>query len=451
MDERILYFIWLSNVLKPGNKCIKPLFEAFGNIKNIYNATNEQYKEAGFNSAEVSALSNKDLTLAESQYNYCKREKIGFICFDDPFYPERLKIIQDPPCMFYYRGRLLPLDDYPCVAMVGTRSCTPDGYRFAYKTAYCASSGGAVIVNGLAAGIDGACIAAALDANGYAIGLLGSGIDRIYPLCNKDLFYRLSASGLILTEFPPFTEPKGFHFPIRNRVISALTLATVVYEADADRSGAMITARHAVSQGRQIFAVPGSPDDKNYSGALELIKDGATVLTDADDILTEYSLMFPHRINTRHRVYVPEELMEKYVNAYFDKKNSPKKQSQKNSEKSFQKNQSFDNPGTVQVQTSTVNVKNEKERYVESQVLNQPNDTIQNDNELQSQATIRDLSLLSNVERQIYDLFEEKISLSADEIASHGIKIQDVLSAITLLEVYGFIKAVPGGRFEFIK
>ena len=112
--------------------------------------------------------------------------------------------------------------------MVGTRSCSERGFRLAYETAFDAASKGAVIVNGLALGIDGACIAGALDANGYAVGILGCGIDRIYPQGNKDLFHRLSASGLILTEFPPFTKPDAKNFPVRNRVLSGLSLWSLI-------------------------------------------------------------------------------------------------------------------------------------------------------------------------------------------------------------------------------
>lgn len=475
MDKRILYYIWISNVLKPGTKSIKQLFEYFGSIEKIYEADKNLYKDAGIKQSEISALGMKDLSLAETQYNYCKREKIGFLCYDDPYYPERLKLIDDPPAMFYYRGRLALLDDYPCVAMVGTRNCTPDGYRLAYRLAYTAAANGIVPVNGLAAGIDGACIAAALDANAYAVGVLGCGIDRIYPTSNRQLFYRLSASGLILTEFPPFTEPKGTNFPVRNRVISGISLASAIFEADAERSGAMITARHALNQGRHIFAVPGNPDDKKYSGALELIKDGADVLTDADDLISEYSMMFPHRINTRRKVTVPTNLLEGYVKEYFVNGKAPKKSDYSDTKRAYSKNKAFEqnnasadsfgksenssfktNSGEFDSQTHNTAINNDvkvqkshlqSEEYSQS-IPEQPK--IQSKEQSISANSGKDLSLLSSIERQIYELFEKNNTMSADDIVSFGIKIEDVLSSLTLLEVYGLIEAIPGGRFKFI-
>lgn len=421
MDNRILHYIWLSNALKPGSKTPKLLFNYFKTIENIFSATKEDYTKLGLSSHDIAALSNKDLTLSTTHYNYCKTERIGFLCYEDSYYPERLKIIDNPPPLFYYRGRLNLIDDYPCFAMVGTRTCSTDGLKLAYKTAYEASSCGGVIVNGLADGIDGACIAASLDANGYAIGVLGCGIDRIYPEKNKDIFYKLSANGLILTEFAPFTEPKGSNFPIRNRVISGLCVATVIFEASAERSGAMITARYALEQGRRLFAVPGKPYDSLYSGPLELIKSGATVLTDAADILTEYALMFPHRINLRHISSFSEERMETHIKNHSRNYSAKKKQTK------------------VKVP--------ENKKSIDSKPMSKPH-PVQTRVEQPVQTINYDLSILSQTEKQVFDIFSSNAELTLDEIASHGIKIEDVLSSVTLLEVYGFITAVPGGRYK---
>lgn len=440
MDKRILHYMWLSNALYAGSNSVKTLFAYFKNIHEIYEADKDDYKSAGLKTDEIMRLCNKDLSLVETQYNYCKREHIGFLCYDDPYYPERLKIINNPPCMFYYRGRLLHIDDYPCFAFVGTRKCSEDGFRLAYRTAYTASAQGAVIVNGLADGIDGACIAAALDANGYAIGVLGSGIDRIYPEKNRELFHRLSASGLIITEFPPFTKPLSTNFPVRNRVISGLCLATAVFEAELYKSGALISARHALEQGRGVFAVPGSPDDVRYSGPLDLIKDGANILTEAEDLLCEYSLMFPHRLNMRHVPDIPEELLKKHLARCFDlpdgkksvertvsvrKKSSAKKEKIPVAEKTASESQ-----------VSADNIPPVIHEVKEQELINKP-------------ATPKiDMSLLSATEKLIADLFTENGELSADDICAKGFKIDDVLSSITLLEVYGYIHAIPGGRYK---
>ena len=440
MDKRILHYMWLSNALYAGSTAVKTLFAYFKDIHSIYEAEKEDYKNAGLKTEEIIRLCNKDLSIVETQYKYCKREKIGFLCFDDPYYPESLKIINNPPCMFYYRGKLLHIDDYPCFAFVGTRKCSEDGFRFAYRTAYTASAQGAVIVNGLADGIDGACIAAALDANGYAIGVLGSGIDRIYPEKNRELFYRLSASGLIITEFPPFTEPKAENFPVRNRVISGLCLATAIFEADAYRSGAMISARHALEQGRGIFAVPGSPDDSRYSGPLELIKDGANVLTEAEDMLCEYSLLFPHRLNMRHVQSIPEELINKHMERCFGNKTGKKAYNKTTSKKKHETVVKENISTSTEEKTDTASTSSENVSISESIITEKAASN--------TTAPKIDMSLLSATEKQIADLFLEYNELSADDISAKGFKIDDVLSSITLLEVYGYIQAIPGGRYK---
>ena len=432
MNEKILLYIWLSSTLHPGSKTPKILLEHFGSIEKVYEAEKDSYKELSIPSGEIIALCNKNLDNAKKYYEYCKNNKVGFLCYEDPYYPERLKIIHNPPPLFYYRGKLYHLDDYPCITMVGTRSCSERGFRLAYESGYDSASKGAVVVNGLALGIDGACIAGALDANGYAVGVLGCGIDRIYPYGNKDLFERLTATGLILTEFPPFSKPVGSNFPVRNRVMSALSLATVVFEA-ADGSGAMITAKHALDQGRRIFAVPGKPYDKSYSGPLELIKDGATIFTESDDVLTEYSMSFPHRINLANKNSVPADKLNAYVARYFNKDVDP------------------DEP--VNRRHIPTDKKPSGKSLVRESVTNAPEPEkppIHNEGqtEMLNKEVNANLSLLSVVERKIYDIICDSNGITPDEISEKGIKIEDILSALTLLEIYELIKAMPGGKYS---
>lgn len=447
MDDRILYYIWLSSSLRPGSSTPKILLEHFGDITKIYNAEKEDYEALSISKGEIFSLCNKSLDTAKKYYQYCRENNIGILEYTNPCYPERLKIIDNPPAMFYYKGRLYQLDDYPCIAMVGTRSCSEKGFRLAYEVAYDASSKGAVIVNGLALGIDGACIKAALDANGYAVGLLGCGIDRIYPHGNKDLFEKLACSGLILTEFSPFTEPKGENFPVRNRVISALSLATVVFEA-AEGSGALITAKHALSQGRRIFAVPGKPYDKSYSGPLELIKDGATVFTEADDVLLEYSMSFPHRINLANKNDAPKDKLDAYVARYFKKDTDPdtpvNRRYLKNNKQPATKSETPPESKYSKVEHSAgSNTRKTEVKTSESLTQNFVSDEIENKN-----IPSHDLSILTPTERKIYDLILSGGSMTPDEIAGMGIKIDDILSALTLLEIYGLVKAMPGGKYK---
>ena len=434
MDNKNLYYIWLSSTLVAGSKTPKILLEHFGDIEKIYNAQKQDYTSIGIHPSDVMSLCNKNLDNAKRYLEYCEKSGVGILTYDNPSYPERLKIIDNPPPMFYYKGRLKMLDDYPCITMVGTRSCSERGFRFAYETAYDAASKGAVIVNGLALGIDGACIAACLDANGYAVGLLGCGIDTIYPYGNKDLFDRLSNSGLILSEFSPFSEPEGKNFPVRNRVMSALSLATCVFEA-ADGSGAKHTARHALEQGRRIFAVPAKPYDKSYAVALELIKEGATVFTESDDILIEYSMNFPHRINLANTNEVPKEKLDNLVAKYFKKDTDPdapvnRRFGSKAQNKPTQK-KAEDTP--AQIKPTAESFIKQKEEVREQQES--------------TEKKAHDLSTLSTIERKIYDTLCEGTALSPDEIASRGIRIEEILATLTLLEIYGLITAMPGGKY----
>lgn len=438
MDDKILYYIWLSCTLSPGSKTPKLLLRHFDSISEIYSATKKDYEDAGVSKYEIPALCNKSLELAKHHYDYCVKNNVAFLCFEDSYYPERLKIIENPPPLFYYKGRLSLLDDYPCITMVGTRSCSERGFRLAYNIGYDAASKGAVIVNGLALGIDGACIAGALDANGYAVGLLGCGIDRIYPYGNKDLFERLFASGLVMTEFAPFTEPAGKNFPVRNRVMSALSVATAVFEA-ADGSGAMITAKHASEQGRRIFAVPGKPYDKTYAGSLELIKDGATVFTEADDILTEYAMSFPHRINLANINTPPSDKLDSLVARYFKKDTDPDAPVNRRFSKKTAANTNTDARGVAK----TV----EKAEHKVQQAFIQT-DSTETKTQTDNNSTTHDLSLLSVTEKQIYDIICNSNGISPDEIAEQGMKIDDILSTLTLLEIYGLIKALPGGKYH---
>ncbi len=446
MDENLLYYIWLSSKLYPGSHSPKILLEHYKDIKEVYKASFDDYTELGVSQPDARRLADKSLDEARQYFDYCKKDHIGLLTYDSPYYPGRLKVISNPPPLLYYRGRLEMLDDYPCFAMVGTRSCSESGFRNAYKTAYKAAYCGAVIVNGLALGIDGACMTAALDADGYAVGLLGCGIDRIYPAQNKELFLRLSRQGLILSEFSPFSRPEGKNFPVRNRVISGLSVASVIFEADA-HSGAMITAEHTLEQGRKLYAMPGNVGNRLYEGPLELIKSGSEIITDADDILTEYALMFPHRISTEGFVEVPPEKVEEAVKEAFSvnrmmtssqkgDKTLPKPKKASGPKEQAKKKAKTEKAPTALQKSEPVKPEKDKDTALEPEFSKA------------SDAKLTDLSVLSASEKLILSFFDHKDAMTLDEIVAKGVKVDDALSSLTLLEVYGFLRALPGGRYE---
>ena len=214
----------------------------------------------------------------------------------DPEYPALLREIVDPPFALFYRGNLGLLQK-PMVAVVGSRRASPYGQNAAAHIARQLSSAGIVVVSGLARGID----AAAHEASAETVAVLGTGIDVIYPRSNARLTRTIAAHGLLLSEFPPGTPPLAANFPMRNRVISGLTLGTVIVEATG-RSGSLITARMAAEQGREVFCVPGSIFAAASEGPHRLIQYGAKLVHDVNDILDE----LPGGFRVREEQWPPE-------------------------------------------------------------------------------------------------------------------------------------------------
>ena len=225
----------------------------------------------------------------------CARDGQFILTMGDSLYPNRLRTIFDPPILLYGKGALPVFDDEVAVTVVGTRSCTPYGVRAASQLGYELSKQGALLVSGMAKGIDGEALKGALRAGGFTAAVLGGGADVIYPAENRRLYQDIVATGVILSEYPPGTVPKADHFPVRNRLLSALSLATVVVEAP-EKSGALITATTALEQGREVFAVPGPFDAPMSRGTNALIREGAGLVCEAWDVLSFYESRFPHKL-----------------------------------------------------------------------------------------------------------------------------------------------------------
>ncbi len=243
-------------------------------------------------------------------------EKFGatLITMNDTAYPARLAEIYDPPLVLFARGALLE-DDEHCVAIVGTRNATPYGFRTAERLAGELAARGITVVSGMASGIDTAAHKGALEAGGRTIAVLGNGVDIVYPDHNRELMDRIIAQGCVLSQFPMGTKPSKGHFPYRNRIISGMTLGTVVVQAPI-RSGALITAQQAMEQGREVFAVPGEVGVANSEGPHSLLREGAKLVETVEDILVELNLpasmrlrpsaapiqvpMTPHRVPQPH-------------------------------------------------------------------------------------------------------------------------------------------------------
>ncbi len=295
---QLKYWLWLANLPKLNNQMKLALLEHFGEPDKIYYGEKEEYfLVPGMNRTAAEILENKDLEPADRILGDCDRLGLRIITMRDVEYPDRLRNIYDPPLLLYVQGRMPRFDEEVAVAMVGTRRASPYAMEMGEKLAFQMAGLGAVIVSGLAAGGDAAAHRGALRAGGLTAAVIGGGHDVIYPREHRFLYEDIAARGVILSEYPPGTEHMAGHFPVRNRIISGLSLGVVVIEAP-ERSGALITAGRALDQGKDVFAIPGQVGDHHCAGSNALLRDGAGVVTDAWDVLGGYAGKFPHKIRS---------------------------------------------------------------------------------------------------------------------------------------------------------
>ncbi len=290
------YWVWLTNVPGLTNHSRWLLLEHFHAVDEIYYADEQQILlTPGITVQQAQLLREKSLDRAEEILAECARKDIFLVTVQDALYPARLRQIYDAPLLLYGKGAMPLFDDEAAIAVVGTRKNTPYGVHCAEQLGYEMAKQGALIVSGLAMGIDAAAHAGALRAGGFAVAVLGCGVDVVYPKSSSRLYEDIAATGVLLSEYPPGTAPDPWRFPARNRIISGLSLATVVVEAP-EGSGALITAELAGEQGRDVFAVPGPLGVKESVGCNQLIRDGAGLVSCGWDVLQQYQGRFPHRL-----------------------------------------------------------------------------------------------------------------------------------------------------------
>ena len=299
------YWIWLAEKRGVRRQTKLALTQRFETPEELYYAeTDEVLLTEGITREEAAALEDKDLRRAEEILEVCERQDYRILTIADAAYPRRLRNIFDPPILLYCRGRLPLMDEEAAIAVVGTRSYTPYGALCAGKLGGQLAAGGAVIVTGLAYGIDSLAARAALRNGGRVLGVLGCGLDVVYPRGSEELYEDVAAAGALITEYAPGTLPLSGNFPVRNRILSGLSVAVLVVEAP-ERSGALITAGTALEQGREVFAVPGPIDAAASVGCNRLIRDGAGLAASGWDILSVYHSRFPHRLHPA-QMTVPE-------------------------------------------------------------------------------------------------------------------------------------------------
>ncbi len=281
------YLIWLAGVKKIGPVRMKRLLEHFGSAKAVWEAKpHELLKIEGINKELChNIISSRKEDKLETYLNNLTKFGVMTIDINSGFYPELLKETYTPPYLLYLKGDINILKGN-CIAIVGSRNASYYGKKVAFKLAGQLARRGFVIVSGLASGIDSYAHKGALSVGGKTIAVLGNGLDVVYPRENYSLMKEIFRSGLMLSEYPLGTSPLRGNFPARNRIISGLSLGTVVVEA-SERSGALITADFALEQNREVFAVPGNINSPTSVGANMLIKQGAKIVNSVEDVLEE--------------------------------------------------------------------------------------------------------------------------------------------------------------------
>src|SRR5262245_49260436 len=277
----------LSLVPGLGPRLTQALLDHFGSAASARRATAGQLQEVPHIGAKLAydfaaALRTVDPT---AEFELARRHDVALVPFSSPDYPERLKDMPDAPHLLYVRGTVLPADAN-AVAIVGSRKCSAYGLRVAGKLAGDLARAGYTVVSGLALGIDAAAHRGALEAGGRTLAVLANGLSTIYPPDHVGLADQVAAQGALITETPMPMEPQRGMFHARNRLISGLARAVVIIEAN-DRSGALITARHAAEQGRDVFAIPANVDSALSAGSLRLLRDGAKLIRHADDLIED--------------------------------------------------------------------------------------------------------------------------------------------------------------------
>ncbi len=401
----LIHWIWLST--RPGlhDRQKIAVLDHFGDPEDVYYAEKSAFASVEELTEEaICGLTDKDLTGAEKILRQCVDDQIQICTYRDGAYPSRLRHIPDPPLVLYCKGYLPELDSVPVIGAVGTRKASAYGMNVAQRIGYQIAACGGVLVSGMAYGIDAMAMQGALLSGGSVVGVLGCGVDVVYPKSNRRLYDDVLRCGCLISEFPPKTPPYAWNFPKRNRIISGMSNGVVVIEAP-EKSGALITAKQALEQGRDVFCVPGNVDIPTFEGSNALLRDGAIPVRNGWDVVEEYAAMYPGKVHPAN---------EKDMGEFSGKK-------------------------VAETVISPV-----KEAYVakkkDKKVIDKP--------AAASYIDINDiLPILSDTQRCVVEHLAGEM-LVDDLIASTGISAAKVSAALTMLEIRGVVQQLPGKRVK---
>ena len=389
MNGNKKYWIWLSDIMGAGAR-VEDIFSYFSSAREVYEADRTQRIVSGvFSRRQIDALDTVSLKRAENAIEICEKNGWKIYTPEDSEYPELLHRLPDRPLVLFVDGDISCLNDRIAVGVVGTRNPSYESIAVARKICADMAAKGAVTVSGGALGIDSAAHEGAIEGGGETVCVMGCGLGSSYLRENEPLRREIARNGALITEYLPFTEATRYSFPARNRIISGVSHGVLVIEA-GEKSGSLITARRAVEQGREVFAVPGSILTSAYTGVNRLIRDGAKVATCADDILSSFALMYPERLNLSKNAVLNETETEIIL----------------------------ENAVKQKVKESSARVKK-----------NAP-DTLDSD------------------AKAIYELFGTE-PIHADELCvMSGLPVSKVLSALMMLEFEGLVEAAEGKNYR---
>lgn len=397
----MIYWIWLQKALGLGSNRLHSIMEKFGGAQQVYSADNITRECSGiFSERELRMMSTTPLEYAKTVYNDCIRENVTVITPDTDAYPKILKNIPNPPLVLYVKGRFPDFDATPAFCVIGTRKINDYISKCAYSLAGRLAAAGFIIVSGGAKGSDAEAHNGVLKNGGITVGILANGFGDNYLAQNEALRKEIMNNGCLITECPPFTPIVQGAFHRRNRIMSGLCHGVAIVSA-GEISGTIITAKCAVEQGRDVFVIPGSPSQELYKGSNKLISDGAIPLLNIDDILSEYTVRLNGKIDAVKAKSIRLAKWERYI---------PK----------IAKN-------NIAVTTKTAPNKtvNTKEEKIFKKILPEH---------------------LSKNAKIIYNQLDKQI-FTCDSLLNPDMNSSDVLAALGELELMGFVKSLPGGRY----
>ena len=294
------HWIWFADLqgISLGQKL--QLLQRFSDPEELYYADLEEV--SNLSPEIVQALSDKDLSYARQIVKQCADAHIQILTYGDMQYPDRLRHIHNPPLVLYYKGLLPDFEMQPVIGVVGTRKASAYGKTNALDLSRELATCGALVVSGGAAGIDTEALKGAMDADAPVVAVLGCGVDVVFPASNRKIFEKIQEKGCLISQYPPGTKPLPWQFPERNRIIRGLSNGVLVIEAPV-KSGALITAREAMEQGRDVFVVPGNIHISTCAGSNLLLQQGAMAVFSGWDVLRDYASQYP---GVAQREFIPK-------------------------------------------------------------------------------------------------------------------------------------------------